>query len=70
MIRTKWWSLFDKTTPDDKRISWKIVESNSVENVLKCLKEQQTNLLDAGEIILDIYELGSELKHINKEDFE
>ena len=70
LIRTKWWSLFDRTTPDNEKISWKIVESDSVENLIKYFNEQQTHLLDAGESILDIYELGSELKLINKGDFE
>lgn len=57
IIKTRWWSLFDRTTPLEDRINWRMAESESVEKLLADDAEEQSHWLDGGYIILEVYEL-------------
>ena len=57
VIKTCWWSLFDRVTPEEQRINWRIVESESVEKLLADDAKEQSGWLDGGYAILEVYEL-------------
>ncbi len=57
VIKIRWWSLFDRATPEEERINWRIVESDSVEKLLADDADEQRNWLDGGYAILEVYEL-------------
>lgn len=62
VVKYRWWSLFDRDTPEKDRIDWKVVEAESVEKLVADHKKEQEGWLDGGDVILEVYEVG-ELKY-------